>query len=584
MTEKKSIKIFGALEEFLDAWKALKITSVQKAGLLAHVLVAFFISLADYGLLAIVVQFALRKLNGEFSINSSNTMSFLGFNIFDSLNLTSITVLVLFRLLIGYISSRYYYSYLGSLARKEISFIFENSMQMPEDVILRLSQATRKNLVIHGGSTLLLAYFGSIFLVLAESLAVVVLVIALSTMNLSVGLAIIFLITLSLFSYVSLISKSAERNSNLNQKLINDIDDLYVNIAKVRRELRIYNRMHIFKVKFLDLQRQFVRSTSEAFFLSQMPKLIIDGLFFLFLFILIYVSSSIVENPDNSGLAIFTILSLIRLVPGLIKIQSLLIVFVRSKGQLNALVSEFGYLSRLNEGSKGLFKTVLDLEDLSNFHAVQMSDVSFDYESRNLLSTRNLNLSIVKDEFVLLTGDSGVGKTTLINLLLGLLEPNRGVIAIFGNRPADINENIPGFIGYVPQSPQILKNASWLENVALGVPIDNIDVCVVRDLLHEFLGYARETLTSDFLHANVQELSGGELKRLAITRALYLDPKLLVLDEPLGELDPENRKLIKSLLEKLKGKTTVVCVSHDLGIENLADKVLVLTEQGLKIK
>lgn len=176
-------------------------------------------------------------------------------------------------------------------------------------------------------------------------------------------------------------------------------------------------------------------------------------------------------------------------------------------------------------------------------------------------------------------GPSGGGKSTLADALLGVLQPSAGVVEINGMRPQDFVCAHPGQVAYVPQAVALVTG-SVRDNVALGLKREEIDDERVLAALHrahlaDYLLDAREGLDTMVGERGVQ-LSGGQRQRLGIARALYADPRLIVMDEATSALDAETESLITSTLETLGSEVTTVTVAHRLATIRLADSVLYL--------
>ena len=188
-------------------------------------------------------------------------------------------------------------------------------------------------------------------------------------------------------------------------------------------------------------------------------------------------------------------------------------------------------------------------------------------------------------EIVGILGPSGSGKSTLNNLVSGLLKPKNGKISI---DELNIEENIKDWqkkIGFVPQQP-FFTNDTIKNNIIFGENISKINI----KLLNRAIKYAQlETLLKELpkgLNTYVGEkgvdLSSGQLQRISIARALYRDPKLLILDEATNALDIQNEKLFFESIRKLKGKLTVIINSHQKHNFYFCDKVYEITDKKLK--
>ena len=192
-------------------------------------------------------------------------------------------------------------------------------------------------------------------------------------------------------------------------------------------------------------------------------------------------------------------------------------------------------------------------------------NVNFNYKNSNLKTINSLNLEINKNDIVGIIGESGSGKSTIINLLLCLLKPSSGSIDIDG---VDIQENIHSwrkYIGYVPQNIFITDD-TLKKNIAFGITENEIS----QDRIVQSLEFSKlkkyvdkqkdgiETLIGD----KGSKISGGELQRLGLARALYNKPQVLILDEFTSSLDFNTEKQILDEIEKLKNKITIILITH----------------------
>jgi ABC-type multidrug transport system fused ATPase/permease subunit len=182
---------------------------------------------------------------------------------------------------------------------------------------------------------------------------------------------------------------------------------------------------------------------------------------------------------------------------------------------------------------------------------------------------------------VAIVGSSGAGKTTLVDLLLGVIEPDSGTIGISGLTPKLVVSKWPGAIAYVPQDVAI-SNGTVRENVALGFPArvatdelvwGAIDLAQLRTFVSEL----QSGLDSQVGERGAR-ISGGQRQRLGIARALFTKPKLLVLDEATSSLDGQTEADISDAIQGLKGSVTIVMIAHRLSTVRNADLVIYLHE------
>jgi len=212
---------------------------------------------------------------------------------------------------------------------------------------------------------------------------------------------------------------------------------------------------------------------------------------------------------------------------------------------------------------------------------IQFFGVSFSYPNSIKSSLKNINFVINKNSKIGITGPTGSGKSTLIALLLGFLKPNNGEIKVDNN---DIHTNLNSWqksIGYVPQTIHLVDD-SIKKNICFGINDNKINYEKLEKVieisgLKEFINNQPKKLDTIIGHDGAR-ISGGQLQRIGIARALYLDPKILILDEPTSSLDMiTEENIIKKILSL--DALTVILISHNPKIIEKCDNVLSLKDQ-----
>ena len=212
---------------------------------------------------------------------------------------------------------------------------------------------------------------------------------------------------------------------------------------------------------------------------------------------------------------------------------------------------------------------------------IQLHNVSLAYQ-KDATALNEINLRIEKGEFVFLTGPSGAGKTTLLRLLYGALSPTSGQVLIDGKNVSQMSASqIPHLrrmVGVVFQDFKLLSSRTVFENVSITL---------------EVLGWGRADIGKKVMHTlkqmgmeskinlTTERLSGGEQQRVALARALVNDPKILLADEPTGNLDDANKNQILNIFKEANVRgTTVVVATHDRRLIEHAHKRLVILNKG----
>lgn len=211
---------------------------------------------------------------------------------------------------------------------------------------------------------------------------------------------------------------------------------------------------------------------------------------------------------------------------------------------------------------------------------IHVQDLTFSFEGGETPVLKNINFDVDEGQVLAIAGPSGGGKTTLVDLILGLRPISSGGIAVSGILPKDAIHIWPGSIAYVPQQVHVI-NASIKANIALGfeenqAPEDHYWECLRVAQLFDFVRNLPQGL-----HTKVGEsgarMSGGQKQRLGIARALFTNPKLLILDEATSSLDDKTESIVSDAILEMRGERTIIVIAHRLSTIKNADKVIYLS-------
>ena len=318
-------------------------------------------------------------------------------------------------------------------------------------------------------------------------------------------------------------------------------------------------------------------------FILKLPKVYLEVVFILTFCLIIFLTINLYQDSNE----IFSILAILgvamtRLVPSFNNLTANLLVLKSQAVSVDYMVNEFKKKNNTKNYDK---KNNLNKRKNDLYGDIIFNNVSFKYQNSKKYIFKDLNLRINKGEIIAITGDSGVGKTTLVDLLLGLLEPNEG--KIFSNN-INVNKEIFSWrkiLGYVPQEVVLINN-TIKKNITVGLKESLVNKKQLKNIIKK-TNIAEFMTAEDGKFINIGErgarLSGGQKQRIGIARALYKDPKVIIFDEATSALDKKNEDQILKDIKMLSKNRIIIFITHK--IENLvfADKIFCIDRFG-KIK
>ena len=346
------------------------------------------------------------------------------------------------------------------------------------------------------------------------------------------------------------------------------------------KEIILFKAKNYFSLKFQKKSNEVSEYGYKMSFINRLPKI-----YFEIVVLLMVVSIIIISKYNNEDtlstigtLSIFLISSL-KIIPSLNKIVTSLQGIKYSQAAIESLKKDI-------DDIKNFISDKNDNRDLTNkkFERLTLKELSFSYNFKDEKVLEKINLDISSGEFIAVIGKTGVGKSTFLNLLTGILEPTEGDILINDKSIKGNHENLRNLIGFVPQNIYLFDD-TIKKNIAFGVQEENIsnEKILKSSTLAQLTKFISK-LENNFefnIGENASKVSGGQKQRIAIARALYNDPPILILDEPTSSLDKETTKEIHQYLKILSKNKTIIMVSHKIDDNSLFSKIFEIKDKSI---
>ena len=480
--------------------------------------------------------------------------------------------------------------------RKTLFFLSRRGALISANLISRLlsqsllaiqSRTTQETLyaVTAGVGTILLGVLGTTVTLVSDGSLLLVMSIGLFVVDpfMAVGTFAIFaLIGLTLYRTMrgkaqKLGVTNAELNIRSNEKI--------VEVLNSYRESVVRNRREYYASEIKKLRMELADTMADISFMPNISKYVIETTVVLG-GLVISAAQFIMQDAAHAvaTLAVFLAAGT-RIAPAVLRLQ-------QGAVQIRGSIGSAGPTLELIESLKDV-NAILGADDTidiihEGFDAqLVIEGVSLTYPGKNTPAVANINLRIPAGSSVAFVGPSGAGKTTIIDVVLGVLAPDTGRVLISNAPPLVAVSTWPGAVAYVPQDV-VISNGTIRENVALGYPSEVATDDLVLDALRvahldQYVAGLVQGIDTQVGERGAK-ISGGQRQRLGIARAMFTKPHLLVLDEATSSLDGETEANIAAAIQEMRGTTTVVMIAHRLSTVRDADIVVYMADGKLVAK
>ncbi len=428
-----------------------------------------------------------------------------------------------------------------------------------------------------GANALTIGVFGSIVSVASDLALVMVLGLGIAIIDpLTALLTITIFGTILIYMYFKTNHRSKEISRLYSEVYIQD-SEILLELISGYREAFIRNRRGYFVDRAKKVKWEIAGYSAELAWMPNISKYVVEITFTIGTMLVAGLQFMANDSARAVGSLALFLAAGSRITPALLRVQQNL---VSINGNIVRAKPTVELFARTDANFEiPLYESEIDTEHEGFSPLIEITDITFSYPNSDVEILKALNLSINPGETVAIVGPSGGGKSTLIDLILGIYVPTSGEIKLSGYAPSQSITKWPGAIGYVPQEV-VLMSGSIAENISSGFETSEISEALVEDALklaqlHDFVLSLPLGSGTD-VGERGGKLSGGQRQRVGIARAMFTKPKLLVLDEATSALDGQTESEISEAIQGLKGKVTLMLIADRLSTVQKADRVIYL--------
>ena len=470
--------------------------------------------------------------------------------------------------------------------RKVLFFMSRRGAKLSANLVARLlaqpllkveSRTTQEILfaVTTGVSLITLQVLAPLVVLISDVALLIIMALGLFILDPTTAIGTLVMFSLIGFSLHNFMHTRAGNLGRGSTDLVIKSNEKIIEVFSSYREAVVRNRRDYYAREIGSQRFAISDIAAEIYFLPYISKYIIE-IAVIVGAVFVGATAFVLQDAIHaiSTLAVFLAAGT-RIAPAVLRVQQGFISIKRALGESTPtirLVEDLGYSNPIVSIDDNV-----DVIHEGFKSEIRVKDVCLTYPKMSSKAISNITLTIPAGASVAFVGPSGAGKTTMIDVLLGVLEPDEGEVVISGLSPLEAVAKWPGSISYVPQDV-IITSGSFRENVTLGYPITGVSDDLVMGALKvahldEFVLNLPQGIDTQVGERGAK-ISGGQRQRLGIARAMFTRPMLLVLDEATSALDGETEANISDAVHALRGSTTVVMIAHRLSTVRNADIVV----------
>ncbi len=495
--------------------------------------------------------------------------------------LTFILLFFLLKSLYIYLATLFTYKFAYLCQNKIKEIIFQNYIDLDYEDYLEEKSSVFINNITTQVSLLTMYFVIPCLSLISEGLILISILALLMFFEIKSFLIISALILISIFFGYKILAKTLRKLGENKQDLEAESVKVVQNSIGLLKVTKLYNLEDFFFSYFKNINKTLAYIQSRFLTLQNIPRSILELIIFLAISILVLIL--IFLNYKESDILLITGLFAaagFKIIPSVNRIILNMQNLKYASSSIDSVNKIFNKFQNSNYNKKFINEKIINFNSKAEF-----KDCYFSYKKNiNSFILDKFNFNLIKGRKIGIVGRSGVGKTTFLDILLGILSPTSGDIIVDGQKVDLSSLYWKNLVSYVPQST-FLIDGTLKKNIAFSRSDNDINLSLIRELisltsLDEELKDRSDLIENIVIGEKGINLSGGQIQRVAIARALYKKPKILVMDEPTSALDSYNEEKIMNLVISDKDLTLVV-VSHKISALEKCDEIYELKEGKL---
>lgn len=483
------------------------------------------------------------------------------------------------------------------VSRKVLYFLSNQGARLASRVVKRLLQQPLLRIqskpvhetiyaVTTGMNVVTVGIIGALVFLISDVSLLAILTLGLFVVDTAIALSTLVLFSITAFFLFKIMNRRAMNLGAEFSSISIHSQGLISQVLMAYREITVKNRRMYFASKISKTRENLAHLTAEMAFMQNISKFTLELTLVIGTLIICGIQFAIETGAHAIAVLSIFLAASTRIAPAVMRIQQGLVQIRGNMGSgistLN-LISEFRHLGESGEHEKQ--EHTVDFEYPGFRPEIVINDLTFRYPGSESNALDSVSIKIPAGSTAALVGPSGAGKTTLVDVILGIIEVDQGSSEISGHSAESAIKKWSGAIAYVPQDI-VIFDGSLLENICLGHELDADAIQKARNAasiasLDEFINSLPLGLDTQVGDRGTS-LSGGQRQRVGIARALFTKPKLIILDEATSSLDGETEALVTKAVNSLSGHATLLIVAHRLSTVRNADLVIYMENGVIK--